>query len=151
MIFADRGRGLKIAAGLLVCAALGAWYARWALAAEHGWRWATEDPAGRDGSPMVFPLWEVTAIDGPDRYRISKVVKDVPVHGEARDLAVGDTVSVLGTFNAEGPVIEVEVREHHVLRKYKEILGVIGFVWVVVAAPFAFRIRGGRLVERAGG
>jgi hypothetical protein len=150
VIFSDRGRWWKIGLISLLYAVLGGWYARWALAAEQGWRWAMTDPVGRNGAPMVFPLWEVTAVEGPDRYRISKVVKDVPLHGDARDLKVGDTVSVIGHFDASGPVVEVEVRELHVLRKYKEALGILGFVWVVLAAPFAFRIRGGRLTERGG-
>ncbi|MDP2316448.1 MAG: hypothetical protein Q8P41_26360 [Pseudomonadota bacterium] len=147
-LFHDRGAAVRIGVALALTAALGGYYAWWALQAESGWRWAMEAPAERDGAPMVFPLWTVTGVKGPDRYEISKVVKGVPVVGPATDLAVGDTVSVLGHFDASVPAVRVEERELHVLRKYKEALGILGFVLVVVAAPFAFRIRGGRLVER---
>ncbi|MFN7146339.1 MAG: hypothetical protein ACK4YP_21380, partial [Myxococcota bacterium] len=61
-LFADRGAPVRVGIALLLTLALGAWYARGALAAEHGWRWAMEDPAARDGAPMVFPLWEVTKV-----------------------------------------------------------------------------------------
>ncbi len=147
-LFSDRGAPARIVVALLLVAGLGGYYAWWALQAESGWRWAMEAPAERDGAPMVFPLWTVTAVSGPDRYEISKVVQGIPIVDPGHDLAVGDTVSVLGTFDAAVPAVRAEVREHHVLRKYKEALGILGFVLVVVAAPFVFRIERGRLVER---
>jgi hypothetical protein len=144
----DRLRGLKIALALAALLAMGAYYAWWAVAVVTGYRWCTEDPAARDGTELVFPLWTVTAVDGPDRYEISKVVKDIPVAGDATVLKVGDTVSVVGRFRGEDLVVVEEIREIHTLRRYKEILGVVGFAAVALAAPFAFRVEGGRLVER---
>ena len=147
-LFADRGARVRVAIAVLLLVGLGGWYARWALGAESGWRWAMQDPAARDGAAMVFPLWEVTRVVGPDRYEISKVVQGVPIAGDATDLEVGDTVSVLGTFDASVPVVRAEVRELHTLRKYKEALGILGFVFVAAWVPYTFRIRGGRVVER---
>lgn len=147
-IFADRGAPVSVGIALLLTVALGAWYARGALAAEHGWRWAMEDPAARDGAPMVFPLWEVTRVVGPDRYEISKIVKDVPVVGDARALRPGDTISVSGRFDASVPAVREEERELHPLRDYKEALGVVGLLFVFAWMPFAFRVAGGRVVER---
>ncbi len=146
--FSDHGAGARLSLALAACVALGAYYAWWALQMSSGYRWALEDPVGRDGAEIVFPLWTVTRVDGPDDYAISKVVKDIPCAGEARDLVVGDTVSVIGSFAAADKKVHVHVRELHVLRRYKEALGVIGFVCVVLAAPFAFRIERRRLVER---
>lgn len=147
-LFSDRGAPARIVAALLLLAALGGYYAWWALQAQSGWRWAMEAPAERDGAAMVFPLWTVTAVSGPDRYEISKVVTGIPILGPAADLSVGDTVSILGRFDASLPAVREEMREHHVLRKYKEALGILGFVMVAAAAPFVFRLQGGRLVER---
>lgn len=147
-MFSDRGALTRVLATLALCAALGGYYAWWAMQAQSGWRWAMADPAARDGATMVFPLWTVTRVVSDDRYEISKVVKDVPILGDARDLKAGDTVSVLGRFDAALPAVRAEVRELHVLRKYKEALGILGFVLVVIAAPFAFRFDRGRLVER---
>lgn len=147
-LFSDRGAGVRVGVGLVLLAALGLTYARWASQAERGWRWALEDPSARDGATMIFPLWEVTKVAGPQRYEISKVVSGIPLVGEARDLRVGDTVSVIGRFDASGPEVRVEVRELHPLRVYKEILGVLGLGLVLVGLPFAFRVRDGRLVER---
>ena len=146
--FADRGVRLRLVVVGLLLAGLGGGYAAWALGAEHGWRWAMESPAERDGATMVFPLWEVTRVVDAEHYAISKVVQDVPMVGEARDLKVGDTVSVIGRFDAAGPHVRVEVRELHVLRVYKNVLGIVGFLGVLVWLPFAFRWQRGRLTER---
>jgi hypothetical protein len=127
-------------------------HARWALSQQQGWRWCLEDPAARDGSTLLFPLWKVTGIEGPSRYRISKVVVGIPVEGPTEGLAVGDTISVSARFEAaRGVALETD-RELHPLRRWKEGLGVLGFVGVALCAPLGFRIvrgpEGRRLEER---
>ena len=137
---ADGARGRTVPIVLLLLLALMAGYARYALNTQAGWRWCLDAPAARDGSTLVFPLWTVTAVDGATRYHISKNVKDIPVEGDSDGLRVGDTVSVVARFDA-GRTLAVETsRELHVLRRWKEGLGVLGFVCVVLAAPFAFRV-----------
>jgi hypothetical protein len=146
-VFGDGARAARwLAAALLagVCAQ----YTHFAMNAETGWRWCMEDPAGRDGATLVFPLWTVSGVDGPDRYRISKVVKDIPVIGTTDGLTPGATVSILARFDGRAGTAVQEVREVHHLRRWKEALGVVGFVAVALAAPFAFRVRGGRVEER---
>ena len=108
--FSDRGAAVRVTLALAACVALGGYYAWWALQMSSGYRWALEDPAARDGAELVFPLWTVTRVDGPDDYAISKVVKDIPCVGEARDLVVGDTVSVIGNFAATDKKVHVRVR-----------------------------------------
>jgi hypothetical protein len=147
-VFADPGRAWRIAAASAVLAAVCANYCVFAMNAEQGWRWCMEDPRGRDGSTLVFPLWTVTGIDGPDRYRISKVVKDIPVIGPTSGLTDGATVSIMARFDGQSRTAVEQVRELHHLRKWKEVLGVLGFVVVAIAAPFVFRVRDGRLEER---
>lgn len=147
-LFGDDARGWKVAAGVAALLAMGAYYAHIAINLEAGWRWCMEDPAARDGSRLVFPLWEVTAIDGPDQYRISKIVDGIPVHGDATALKVGDTVSLEGSFDGQALRVEEKVREIHHLRPWKEALGVAGFVVMAAAAPFFFRWRDGRIRER---
>lgn len=146
--FGDDWRGVKLLAGLLVLVAMGAYYTHIAVNLQAGWRWCMADPVARDGSRLVFPLWEVTRIDGPDRYSISKIVKDIPVAGDARELEVGDTVSVDGTFDGKERLVRERFREVHHLRPHKEALGVLGFVLSALAAPFFFRWAGGRIRER---
>lgn len=148
MLFDDRLRGAKAALAVAMILALGAYYAYIAANMESGWRWCLEDPAGRDGAALAFPLWTVTRVDGPDRYEISKIISGVPVQGDATPLAVGDTVSVAGHFDAAHTVVVEEAREVHVLRRWKEALSVLGFVLVALAAPFSFRVRAGRVEER---
>jgi hypothetical protein len=147
-LFADRGAPVRLAVALALIAAMGGYYAWWAIRAEAGWRWAMEAPQERDGAPMVFPLWVVTRVIDAEHHEISKVVRDVPLVGPVGDVAVGDTLSVQGRFDASVPAVRVEVFEHHTLRKYKEALGIFGFVVMVALAPFAFRIERRRIVER---
>lgn len=146
--WSDERRLAKVGAALLLLAAMGGYYAWFATTQVRGWRWCLEDPVARDGYDLVFPLWTVTKVVGPDRYEISKAMPDIPVLGDARALKVGDTVSVMGDFSAERRAVVETVREVHTLRRWKEGLGVLGFLVVAAMAPFFFRREGGRLVER---
>ncbi len=143
-----RARTMAVSATLLLVVMVS--YTRYAMYTRAGWRWCMEAPRERDGSALVFPLWTVTGIDGPARYRISKNVKDIPVEGDALSLHVGDTVSVVARFDATRTLAIETSREIHVLRRWKEGLGILGFLLVVAAAPFAFRVvntPAGRRVE----
>lgn len=143
----DDRRWLKLGLALAVVAALGGYYA-WIALHVVGYRECVEAGAAREGQRLVFPVWDVTAIDGPQRFRISKVIRDVPIRGDATGLRVGDTISLAGTYDAASrEVIETD-RERHPLRRWKERLGVIGVVLAVLAAPFAFRIRRRKVEER---
>ncbi|MFZ5480094.1 MAG: hypothetical protein ACOZNI_25235 [Myxococcota bacterium] len=137
----------KLAVAVAALLAMGGYYAWWATSVVRGYRWCVEDPVARDGSELVFPLWTVTEV-GAGRYEISKNVKDVPIAGDPAGLEVGDTVSVVGRFRASDLAVVEEVRELHVLRRWKEGLGVLGFVVLAIATPLAFRVRDGRLEER---
>ena len=147
-LLADRGRGWRCAVAAAILAAMGAYFSWLALEIEIGYRQCAEAPTAHAGRTLVFPLWEVTAIDGPDRFRISKVVQGVPIRGESGGLAIGDTVSLEGTFNAADLTVTETRRELHPLRRWKERLGAAGFVVTLVAAPWAFQVRGRRVVER---
>lgn len=136
----DRARATTLLAAGLSLAILSGVYANWSMDQQQGWRWCLEDPHGRDGSPLVFPLWKVTAIDSPDQYRISKVVTGIPVRGDASALAVGDTISVVARFDAASGAAMEQSRELHPLRRWKEGLGVVGFLVVAALAPLAFRV-----------
>ena len=149
-LLADRHRGWGIPALLALLLGVSAAYARHAARAPRGWAWCMEDPIGRDGAPLVLPLWTVTGVDGGGRYRISKHVRDLPVAGDTAGLAVGDTVSVVARFDGVARVAREERREVHRLRRWKEALGLLGVLCGVAAAPFAFRWdrRARRLEER---
>lgn len=139
-----RGR-LALLAGVVVTA-LGVDYGWIGEHAQEGWRWCLERPEERDGSLLVFPLWTVTAIDDPHHYHIAGVVKDIPVDGDASGLSVGATVSVMGSFdwNVGQPIARQTQLEVHHLRRWKELLGVLGFVVLCALLPFCF------VVERDG-
>lgn len=101
-----------------------------------------------DGRVVRFPLWEVTAIAGPRRLEISKVIRDIPVEGDTTGLKLGDTVSVVGNFRAADDVVVASVLYVHRYRKWKERLGILGMMLSLLAAPLGFAWRAGRLVER---
>lgn len=147
-LWADTGRGAKMAGLGVLLALLGAYHAWVSMTVVFGYRDCLEDPARFDGTLLVLPLWEVTRIDGPHRYAASKVLKDIPIEGDTSPLHVGSTVSVKGRFRAADAVVVEEQRELHVLRDWKERLGIFGFLVMAAAAPFFFRFREWRLVER---
>ncbi len=130
-----------VAAAVLL--ATGLYYAWIADDAQEGWRWCLQAPEARQGSELVFPLWTVTGVDDPHHYRISGFVKDLPVDGDSAGLAVGDTVSLVATFDWNGgkPIAHQTYFEFHRLRAWKERLGVIGFVLVAIFLPFCFVVR----------
>ncbi len=128
---------------------LGGLYARQATTVLAAWPGALADGERADGRELRFALWEVSAIEGPERYVIARV-QEVPVEGDTSGLAVGDTVSLVGRFRAEDQTVIAEILEIHHLRRWKELLGWLGLLFAAVAAPFGFRWRAGRLEERVG-
>lgn len=134
----SRGQVAGLAGGALLASGL---YFGWmADTREEGWRWCMQAPEARDGSELVFPLWTVTAIDDPHHYEISGVARDVPIDGDTTGLAIGATVSVVATFdwNQGAPVARQTYLQVHVLRKWKEALGILGFVILGSVLPFCF-------------
>lgn len=147
-MFAEAGKWLRITTVAIALVATGTYYTWLAMTTIIGYRECVAAGADRDGQELTFPLWVVSGIDGADRYRISKVIRDVPVEGSTEEIREGTTVSVTGKFRASDAVVVQEVREVHVLRVYKEALGVLGTILALIAAPFGFRMRGWSVVER---
>lgn len=147
-LWSDTGRRWKIAAAVAGMLAMGAYHAYLSLTVSVGWRDCVADPAGLDGSIHDFPLWVVSQIDSPTRYQISKIVQGVPVIGPTEGVTVGDTISVRARFDAAQQVMVELQREEHPLRRWKERLGVVGFVGMALLLPWAFRRRDGWIEER---
>ena len=147
-VFSDRLRWLKllIAVGILI--GFAAKYNHYANNLPFGWRVCVADPVTHDGRGLVFPIYTVTAIDGPERYRISKVIQDIPVQGSTEGLAEGMTVSLRATFRGADSVAVQTERHHHRWRIHKKILGIIVLVGALIAAPRLFVWRNGGLAER---
>jgi len=142
-----RWSSILAALGLLV--ALGFHYTWYTTHVPVGWRQCLADPAGHDGQALIFPLYTVTAVRGPQRYEISKALRDIPVVGDASDLERGTTVSVKGTFRASDGVVVASERKVHRYRGAKQALGVIGLLGGLLAFPLGFRFRRGGIEERA--
>lgn len=139
---------LTALACVLAIVAVGLWYSHAVFSRANGWRQYVTDPAAHDGSPVVFTTYTVTAVDGPGRYEIGGVVRGIPVEGDASGLQLGDRVSVRGTFRAHDQVVVEEKHLVHRLWVWKERLGILGLILAVLAAPLAFTVRDGWVVER---
>jgi hypothetical protein len=146
-LFGDDRRWLKLGLVLAAVGAMGGYYA-WIAMHVVGYRECVAAGAAREGQRLVFPTWDVTGIDAPGRFRISKVIQDVPIRGDTSGMRLGDTISIAGTYDAASREVVETDRERHPLRRWKERLGVAGFLVAVLAAPLAFRIRGRRVEER---
>lgn len=147
-LFNDRHRLAKLLVPAALLLALCGYYAHLADTLPIGWRACLADPAASDGEELRFPLYTVSRVDGPQRYRISKTIQDIPVEGATAGLAPGMTVSVQASFRASDQVAVEIYREHHRLRAAKKLLGIVGLVWALWMAPRAFGWQAGRLVER---
>ena len=97
----------------------------------------------RESEPLT-----AAQIRGPALFEISKMVRDVPVVGDTRDLEPGMVVSVEGTFQAEGPQVLLDEIEIHRLRWAKKLLSILAMLGVLIGAPVTFRWHEGRLEER---
>jgi hypothetical protein len=147
-MFSDRHRLVTFLVCLAAIVALGAMYSAAVMSREGGLRSCRQDPVACDGEEVIFPTHTVTAISDPHHYEIGGVMRGIAVEGLAEGLSVGDRISVRGRFRAaDGAVIE---EDHHIHRLWvwKERLGLLGLLAALLAAPLAFSIREGRVVER---
>lgn len=147
-MFSDRHRLLKLLVPAALLLALCAYYTHLASTMPIGWRACVAAPAEADGRELRFPLYTVSQVDGPDRYTISKTIRDIPVEGPTAGLRPGMTVSVQATFRAADQVAVEVYRERHRLRAAKKALGIVGLLWALWMAPRAFGWQAGRLTER---
>lgn len=147
---ADPWRLPLLALVLVALLGLGAAYTRLVITLPDGIRACLADPASHDGTLQVFPVWFVSGVDGPDRYRVSRVVKDVVVEGPSEGLERGQVITVVGHFRARDSVVVQVRREIHHLRPYKMGLSLVGLLLAMVAAPWRFTWRDGYLRVRGG-
>ncbi len=141
----DRLRWPLVLLSLLVIAGLGAAYTSMAMALPDGVRACLADPAAHDGAELVFPVYFVDGVDGPQRYRISRVVKDIVVEGDSAGLERGQSITVVGRFRAADSVVVETRHEVHHLRPWKKRLSLLALVLAGVLAPRVFSLRGGYL------
>lgn len=147
-MLSDRHRWLKLSAALLLLVLLAARYTHYADHLPFGWRVCVSEPEAHDGKTLVFPIYTVTRIDGPDRYAISKVIQDIPVQGDTEGLEAGMTVSIRATFRGEDRIAVQTERHQHTLRAHKKALGILALLAALIAAPLAFTLRDGGITER---
>lgn len=145
-LLSDRRRAWKLSAIVLVLIGLGVHYDHLAQTVPFNWDRCLEDPERASGRQLTMALWTVTAIDGPARYEVSRTIRDVPVVGPTEGLSVGQTISVVGVFSADGPVVVERYRRDHPWRRGKVLLGLLGVLGSLVGLPLAFRWKAGRLV-----
>lgn len=146
---AERWRAPALLLVVLALLGLGARYTRLVVELPDGIRACLADPAAHDGTVQVFPVWFVSGVDGPDRYRVSRVIKDVVVQGPTDGLEQGQVITIVGRFRGSDAVVVETRREIHHLRPYKMGLSLVGMLLAFVAAPAHFAWRGRYLRLRA--
>lgn len=145
----DRWRWTIVGVVLVAQLGLGMTYTHRAMTLPDGVRACLAEPQAHDGVELVFPVWFVAGIDGPRRYRVSRVVKDVVVEGDSAGLEQGQVITLVGRFRGADSVVLEERREIHHLRPYKHGLSLLGLVLALLAAPAAWTWRAGYLRSRA--
>lgn len=146
---AERWRWLVVLAALLGLVGLGVRYSQLVLTVPDGIRACLAEPQAHDGRELVLPVWFVAAVDGPRRYRVSRVIEDVAVEGPTEGLQPGQVITVVGTFrSADSVVVEVR-RTIHTRRAAKQALSLIGLLGALVAGPWFFTVRVGYLRLRS--
>tara|TARA_B110000037_G_C17014652_1_gene462744 strand:- start:265 stop:723 length:459 start_codon:yes stop_codon:yes gene_type:complete len=146
-LFSDRFKRVGLATSLVVLAWLGLRYASFATNVDSGYRWCVEQPEECDGERLLLPLWDVVEVSG-DGYALYKTAGPVPVFGDPSGIAVGDTISLEGTFRASDlTVIEVSRQVHH-LRKYKKGLSALGLIVVFLLMIRDWKLEGLEVTSR---
>ncbi|RME22071.1 MAG: hypothetical protein D6798_16675 [Deltaproteobacteria bacterium] len=143
----DRVRVPVIVACLLAMGWMGWEATRFAETRSVGIRAALRDPPAFDGAEVLLMMWTVQAVD-PAGWVAEKYGRTVAVRGGCEGLRPGQTVTATGRFRADGPAVDATWCEVHHWRRAKQGLGVLGALLALATLPWAFRIEGGRLVER---
>lgn len=141
----DPARWPLLALALVGLLALGLDYTRRVLELPDGIRAALTQPEAHDGERLVLPVWFVAGVDGPRRYRVSRILKDVPVEGPSEGLQAGQVITVVGQFRAQDRTVVELRRTVHRHRAAKHALSLLGLLVALAAAPFAFTWQGGYL------
>ncbi len=134
----DRARpwvGALCLAWLLAMAGL---YGHYSTTKPVGYRYCLQHLEECRGSTILLPLWRVTALHDAG-YELYKITGPIPVDGPPEGLEVGDTVSLVTTFDADREVVVEVSREVHHLRQVKVGLGVLGLLFSVVLLGVGFR------------
>ncbi len=115
-------------------------YGHYSVTKPVGYRYCLDHVEECRDRTILLPLWRVSAVHA-DGYELTKIVGPLPVRAEPGDLAVGQTVSLVTTFDAEAlELVEVERQVHH-LRTAKVVLGLIGLVLTGLLVLLGFRWR----------
>lgn len=133
---------------LLLLVALGLWYGLHASNYSLGYARCMEDPVRNHGARVSLSLQRVAEVqDG--LYTVSTIGPPIPIEGSTPGLEVGDTVSLVGRFDADKLVVIEEWREVHHLRLLKYVMGFVGLVGLGLYLGGTMRWRRRRLVQRA--
>lgn len=123
-----------VTAGLLLATSL---YWVWLLTTLQVGDWhAIVHPTAHSGEEIVLSLWDVTSVDGPNRYHLAKSGHEVEVVGPTAGLGVGDSVSVEVEIGSTGAMTE-HWREAHPRRAAKKWAGILSLGFLALFLPLA--------------
>ena len=132
---------------VLVLIGVGVRYADFAANQRQGFQWCLENSEACRGREIRLPVWDVVEV-GEDNYSVFKATGPIPIRGTTEDLKVGQTVSVLGTFDPESASILEVTRKVHRKRPLKKALSGIGLLLFFAGLPWCLRLKNWRLEYR---
>ncbi len=117
-------------------------FAYWSRLASTGQLGAPGPGDARDGEEILLTLVAVDGIDGPDRFVVLQGAERVAVLGASAQVAVGEDVTLAGTWVEADQAIRLDWLEHAPGRGAKKRLGLVGLAFLLVALPLWFRREG---------
>ena len=132
---------------LLALLGVGIHYANFAANQRQGFQWCLENAEACRGREIRLPVWDVMEVKEA-QYSVFKATGPIPIRGKTTDLRVGDTVSVVGTFDPDSASIQEVSREVHRRRPLKKALSGLGLSLFFIGLPWCLGVRGRRLVYR---
>lgn len=138
-LLSDRARPLVVLLSLLLIGIMAQRYAT--LVSERGaWIEAClDEPASCAGRRVFLSLVEVVEV-GEGGYTVRKVTRDIPIRGDVAERRVGQTLSVVASFDPEVGALVEQTPKEHPWRAHKRRLGILGLVLAGVAAALSFRV-----------
>lgn len=146
-MFRDGARRPFVAAAVLLLLGLMAYWTHLTLAQPLGFTACLVEPAPCEGRELVVSLYDVVRIEDDAHYVLGQGSREIPVTGPTASLALGESITVGGTFSASERLLVEDWRERHPRRQLKKWLGFAGLAWLLLALPRWFAWRGSLIVR----
>lgn len=123
---------------ILALAGVGAWWVGLYRSGELGHRGLIDAPEQHEGERVVFSLVRIVEVQGPDRFVLAEGTLLVNARGPTDALGIGEEWTVIGTWRADPPHVEVLALHPARGRPAKKALSLLGLAVLGVLLPVWF-------------